>query len=142
MLVQDSLPPRLEAQPWAGAVICPELHQHVNGTGTHLQGVGWGWCWAEGAGSKMHLLIKTGCVHHRPAQPEEGQGWRMGEIALALVSEPGPSTRRLFFNIALGSSGETRLTSLHAAPRGPHAKESHAPGLFSNQTNLQSFDFK
>lgn len=35
--------------------------------------------------------------------------------------------------------GETRFSS---APRGPHAKESHASRLFSNQTGLQSFDFE
>lgn len=69
-------------------------------------------------------------------------GMEVGARVLALVSESGPSLRRLSFNLTPGSSEKTGLSSFHAAPRGPHAKESQASGLFSNQTNLQSFDFK
>lgn len=64
-------------------------------------GVGTG---VEGAGSKMYLIIKTGCERHRAAQMDGGQGCRKGETVPALVSEPDPSSWRLFLNITWGSS--------------------------------------
>lgn len=95
-----------------------------------------------GPAGKMHLVIKTGCVHHGATQLPDGQDWRMGETSQALVSQA--SKRTQFFNITLGSWwGKKQNCSLFdSAPRGSHAKEPQALDLCSNQINLQCFDFK
>lgn len=65
------------------------------------------------------------------------------DTALPLVSEPGSSTRRLFFYITVGLISGKRDSPLSMQPRGDRMPRNPTlPELFSNQINLQSLDFK
>lgn len=103
----------------------------------HLMGVGAGVAGAMGSASKMHLVIKTGCVHHWTTQLEEGQGWGRTGKFLALVSEPGhqqeETTLPHHFGLIVG-----KLDSpLSVWPQGAHMPRIPRSGFV-----LRTFDFK
>lgn len=72
----------------------------------------------EGVRSKTHLLIKTGCVLHRPDQPEEGLGWRAPTLPclwfLSQAHQPGDYSSTLL----LGSSRENETPLFPCSPEG------------------------